>query len=66
MFHATCLTISLEAGTYLQITSFYWLLNRNIARQVVRGMLHCAMAIYSDNIPNNPILTGFVSGLLKQ
>ena len=26
-------------------TSFYWLLNRNIARQVARGMLmHCAMA----------------------
>ena len=26
------------------MASFYWLLNRNIARQVARGMLHCAMS----------------------
>ena len=31
-------------GNYFQMASFYWLLNKNIARQVARGMLHCAMA----------------------
>ena len=35
-----------EAEIYLWIASFYWLLDRNIVRQVARGMyvLHCAMA----------------------
>ena len=33
-----------RTGNYFQMASFYWLLNKNIARQVARGMLHCAMA----------------------
>ena len=32
-----------ETGKYFQIASFYWLPNKNIARQVARVMLHCAM-----------------------
>ena len=32
------------AGNNFQIGSFYWLLNRNIARQVARGMFHCRMS----------------------
>ena len=44
---ATCLAIILilSKGWELFLNSeFYWLHNRNIARQVARGMLHCAMA----------------------
>ena len=37
------LTMS-RTGSYFQMASFYWLLNKNIARQVARGILHCAMA----------------------
>ena len=33
-----------RTGNYFQMASFYWLLNKNIARQFARGMLHCAMA----------------------
>ena len=33
-----------ETGNYFQKASFYCLLNGNIARQVARGMLHCAMS----------------------
>ena len=33
-----------RTGNYFQMASFYWLLNKNIARQVAKGMLHCAMA----------------------
>ena len=44
MFLETSFAISKEAGVYFQTASFYWLLNRNIARQVARGMLQCAMA----------------------
>ena len=37
------LTLS-KTGNYLQIASSYWLLNRNIARNVAREMFLCAMA----------------------
>ena len=43
----TCLTIvftGVEAGNYFKIVSFYWLHDRNNARQIPRGVLHCAMA----------------------
>ena len=47
-FLATCLAIFFDVeyrtGNYFQMASFYWLLDKNIARQVARGMLHCAMA----------------------
>ena len=43
-FLAISLTISVEAENYFYTTSFYQLLNRNIARQVADGMLHCVMA----------------------
>ena len=32
------------ARIYLQVASFNWLRNRNITRQVARGMSHCGMA----------------------
>ena len=43
-FLAPCLAILVQAGNYFQIASFYWSHNRNIAREVARGMLYCAIA----------------------
>ena len=45
MFLETCLAIAVEVGNHFEIASFYWLLKRNIVRQVERGMLHCACNI---------------------
>ena len=42
---STCLTISVEAGIYFLTASFYWLLNRNIAGQVARGI--CYIVLYA-------------------
>ena len=44
-------------GNYFQIANFYWLLNRNIARQVARGILHCAM--YEKCVPVFTSCNGF-------
>ena len=45
MFLATCLVSQLvPLGTRLRLKAyFYWLIAQNIARQVARGVLHCAM-----------------------
>ena len=38
------LVLQSKTGIYFHIAWIYWLLNRNIARHVAGGMLHCAMA----------------------
>ena len=38
------LAISIETGISDLTASFYWLLDRNIARQIASGMLHCTKA----------------------
>ena len=49
-FLTICLAILVEAGVDFQILEFYWLINRNIARQIAKSMLHRAIAKNGDEM----------------
>ena len=59
LHRATCVATAksallqlLEQRCYILVAYFYWLVAQNIARQVARGVLHCA--ILQKSVPALP------------